>query len=74
MNALYFRHDVRQLSQRRRKHFVTDPAWVVLQTPQRVWVRPGRQAILRQIQVKKAGLVTPFHKFVVNNHFEHDSN
>jgi len=36
--------------------------------PQRVRAEPGRQTILRQFQVTKAGLlVIPFHEFVGNN-------
>jgi len=38
--------------------------------PQRVRAKPGWQVILRQFQVKKAGLVIiPFHEFVRNNYY-----
>jgi len=30
---------------------------------------PGRQTILHQFQVKKAGLVIPFHEFVGNGYY-----
>jgi len=57
---------------RSRKLFVIDVAtkWASPEVPKleawkaEGWSSWGRQAILRQFQVKKAGLVIPFHEFV----------